>query len=358
MNIVEAHIEFDLLLAQLGSYVGDYISPYKKDWFLHTAQLQYIKTHILRNRESDYEEVRIDAEAIQSLIAKAILPISVSGDEGFAVVPSNYLTGINEEVQVDSVCANTYSLTSQEVKYAVFKFNNNFSPESVAAKFADFKIEMVTDSDPVLLFRLSDYYPQGIDKDLWWYLIPLVIRYGRKSGVEVYWEQWNDIYRPGSFIFVQEGGAALGMMSLTITYNDSPSQQASASAFTRTYSRYVSFADTLRYVSPRLITNEAKTKIKANPFRKTRRFSPSVFLQANHIKFQIDSFALFNVKLEYYRNPLPPNHITGQGLEVGVGTRSEELIHRQIISDAVRMAASATTVDNHQLIRFENELSK
>lgn len=358
MNIIEAHIEFDLMLAQLGSYVGDYISPYKKDWFLHIAQLQYIKTHILGGRDANYEAVRIEAEAIQSLIEHRTLPVNIRDGEGFAILPSNYLTGCSEEAQVSSVCANILTTVAANVSYIVFKFNNNFSAESIADKFVGFKIDMITDSDPVNLFTLATYYPSGIDKDLWWYMIPLILRYAAKSGVEVYWERWNDIYRPGSFIFVQEPGAAVSMLSLTITYNTSPSQTTSVSALSRSFTRYVVPETALEYMPVRLLTNEAKKKIKVNPFRKTRKISPAMFIQQNELKFPLKDFAIYNAKTEYYRNPLPPNFVTGQGLEVGVGTRSEELIHRQIINDAVRLAASTTSADNHQLLFMENELSK
>ena len=60
MTIAEAHIEFDLLLAQVGSYVGDYVSPHKKDWFLTIAQLQFLKDHIARLKKGVYEDLRVD----------------------------------------------------------------------------------------------------------------------------------------------------------------------------------------------------------------------------------------------------------------------------------------------------------
>lgn len=357
MTIAEAHIEFDLLLAQVGSYVGDYVSPHKKDWFLTIAQLQFLKDHIARLKKGVYEDLRIDVEAIQGLKATASRPVNIGTGEMFSILPADYVSGISETLEVSSVCATTAPDTiSATPTYLAFKFNPAYSPEAVANKFINFSIVVNYDVDSYTAFQLSTYFPAGIEPDMWWYIIPIILRYAKRPGLDIYWERWNTTYRPGHFIFVQETGLDQVFASITVTYNISPLQQAFISVFNFGLIRYIR-PETYDIVDTRLLSSEHRQRVKNNPFRKSRKKSPVTSIRGNNLIID-GNFPVFNAHFEYYRLPAPVNHVTGQGFEIAAGLGTQELVERQIISTAVRKATAANESGNYQITSAESILDQ
>jgi hypothetical protein len=178
------------------------------------------------------------------------------------------------------------------------------------------------------LFTNTDYnktYSSPYEKFM---LIDLVLedvnvyKFNNPKNISIYWEKYNNLYKPDSFIIVASEpliGTLVVDSSRSNTFDSSPS----------TYQEFVDKSE--RIVPNRLTNNAYLAEVLADPFGKSNQDSVVSRLNNNNLYvFFDDTFIISNVIIDYIRKPRQISLSLNRMCEL------RESTHQEIVENTVQ----------------------
>lgn len=354
------HIDFDVKYQKIDSNNTDTFLPQEKDWLLNTAQLRFMRKHGKRNLnriKEGGEDSFTRYEDFNELIKRVDLTAAIHQD-GYvdSVLPYDFFDYRNGKVKSFYDCNGITSTTVTESK---FLFYVNFD-DSVASpnKFVNFKLEYIRDYSGIpiitLLYNINNYnlnygnsFTSNEEK---FSIINHVLEVVNTEGkVEVRWENYGNIYKPNSFIFISNNS---DIDAVRISYD-----AVILDEFDATY-LYNSYEDNNNVVvknnvALRLVETEDLYDALQHPYAKTIYNSPITTLRQGQIQiYNNEKFIINSISIDYIRKPRLINLSLNQSCEIS------ESRHDVIVDFAVQLASAYTGSVNHKFLLNENLINE
>jgi hypothetical protein len=365
-TINELHIDFDLKWNNLSSFKFRALESYEIDWFLNRAYLNYVKTKTdeFRSTTGGIKDSTIRLEELSPILEIAPLVMyKEKKDLYYSFLPANYFNDLSENLTYYS-CVKNQTFTEQPVNYqfSLVKFNDaKWGSSNLTFRIFGNFINPDLSTSNISLFTLSQHTSTPVTIDYRFYLINLILQeVNRTVGhlVNVYWERFNDIYIPNTFIFITlEKTSKLSSIKFEYDLTVSGSETITAGESTITKSVPVSNNLTLRNSDCRLVDNEIYDRLNKNPFSRTSKVSPLAYLKGDKIYIQSnESFVPSNLQLTYYRKPNMLNYVMGKNPELGVRD-SLDHVSDKLVSEACEYALvyMERNVNNLKITNRDND---
>lgn len=361
LTTAELHIDFDLKLQQVSSFKFRKFETYEVDWFLNKSYLAFVRTKIdeVRTISGGIKNTTNRLDELAPIVKTATIELFKEDNSNyFGFVPSLYFGDLSERLSYYD-CAEKLetSVSNKKYTFAVAKldktkFGSSNLTFEIRAVYTRPNLTQYTEK----IFDLSDFYSVALSVDYDFYLINLILEEVNRTQtkVKVYWEQYDNIYRPNSLIFVTGEGAVLDVLDridyiYTTTVSDFFNKEIGGlvSTIVETENPVIKEDDC------RMIDREVLHRHNKNPFAKTKKNSPLLSLKGDRIYVSCDdSFIPKSIILDYFRKPNMLNYEINRNPELGIREVKQDSSNK-IVNDAVTYALSVIS-RNFNLIKQEN----
>jgi hypothetical protein len=300
------------------------------------------------------EKTKSKYDNIEELLTTKRLPVFIEepGRSMFVILPANYFKLVDDKCLTYYNCNNVYAtpnVTQGIYNYYICRFAfENDTVNTVPNLYQNLKIEL-TDSLGTIttLFDIQNYphFITGLsDNDLKFELINLILQeLNSVTGIEVYWETYNEQYNPNSFILITNNPL---VTTITLT---------SGAVFTTNFSIvaypiYVSTYTPNFRNSNRLIKSEIIDDVLNFTFSKTKYNSVCTTLRRGKIQAYFNTdFLITDIALEYIRKPRKINYNLNTSCELNPN------VHEKLIDLAVERIAAIIEKKNLQFLMKNNQ---
>lgn len=351
MNVREMHIEIKQSSQNISANVNRKLLPDEIDWLLNKIQERFIQSKVKSKKDGSggFQVDQVDTDAIRQLIVsnKVLKHFNGTDDNSFSAhLPADYSYLISDDSKTLQLCnIDTPSVETITESIVVIPFT---SGKSSAKYFATAVISLtstsgvtsITLADLVTLFQVtfdglnSKTEAYTLRDALLWY-----IRYVKN--IEVYWQNYADVYAPNSFIFVGYSAGSIIVDS-----------QASVAGTVKSvsYSRFQSTSG--NWVANRLTSSDKLSSLLVTPFIKPSYKTPISELAGKELNVYGDvGFLVTGVRIDYVRKPRRINLTLGQDCEL-----SEEF--HQAICDLTVEYFKAMTADPNWEVKLKDNIAR
>lgn len=349
MTVKEMHIGIDIGLQNIRSNLFDTLLPEEKDWILNEVTLDFISLRYDKNSNPAGLRFEDNKKRLND-IQKLITPLSgvsfyrLNDECSFALLPANYYEDINIEVGTLNLCKNNNDATEKVYKYyTIIPFANSRN-----TLYLNFKIIANNLINPLYdINNFSDYKSSLKGEEERFYIIRNILDYVNSNTtltkVQVYWEYFNEVYYPNSFIFV----STENNVKIDVYYNDDKL------TYNTSFFEFICTTSNDRYnkVPVRLVDEEHRPNILNYSFSKSTPTSPVISIKRNIIYVYHKGFSVDKLYMEYIRLPRSINYITEQTCEIN------ENRHKDIVNLAVKRIAGLSLQENYKGIIAETPIS-
>lgn len=352
MSIQEMHIDLLLKLNSIAGYAYRGLEKDEIDWYLNQSTYKFL--HSIINPKSDKKEDGFQAttnryDEIEALMVRAeYTPYVLNANEVYIPFPSDLFHTDNVYCWLGKACTPTGTETAKPYRYAVVPFN----PTEVITSAYNLSVQISAGSTSI--FTGSSVFAFPLDVDLNFRIVEAVLRRSLlPANIKVYWERYDTIYRPSSFIFVMVDTTET-LTSVTKNLNGSNTVYNSSLVDRKEYTVTgdVEFSDT------RLTDHIRLNKITDNPYAQSQKNNPVAYLyQGKAIIQHWQRFDVQSIGLTYIRWPQPLSHSMNQSLELGSTPARKYDIGRRIVDNAAEMIALGTPNPVTQGIMTNNTLN-
>jgi len=352
-TVKEMHIALDLALQHIDSNRKQSIPEEFKDMVLNYAVLQFVetrssnKTNIKREGFGDSVKREDDLRDLKSTAPN--LPVYTNeNNKKFSILPYNYYKFVSGG---GSVKFSKFELP-KPTNYShyicqVIKFEP-IKKGSPSKKDDGFYNGFVIELDDKVIFNISDYgnMPSYYTEDAKFMIINLVLeQLNKRKDFKVYWENWNNIYKQDSFIFIQNVNAIEeGFRHFRITYDNQiilPSVEVH---------KLKSYPYLNTSPKPIVLSDSEESYLDSDNFysKRNRHSAVQVYLEGQRLYVKEgDNFIVKDITLSYLKKPRLINHATNQTCEITV--------NREIIDLAAQRLKAYIKDEGYQHIVNESQ---
>lgn len=345
MTNSELHTDFDVKFNRLSSNVYLKTSGQQKDWYLNEAMFKKIYSILDRkSKGEDLNDTKENVSDIETLFEKVVLPVYKIDDlNGRVILPNDFLHPLEASLLVNESCSVADQVTSPQVlKYSVLPL-----PTTALTSWT---LVATIDTAPITLFTTSDVANVGsvLPVEENYLLIDRVVAAVKAKaanlGFSVYWETFNGVYRKNSFIIVQTSNS--NWSAIDSTYNTVVSGLP-ISTFNLNF--ILSLASS-KLVSARISLNEMEERVSKNPFKRTSKQSPLLFMSNGNLIVKLGDFNVSGIQLSYVRKPRRIDFYIQQSIELGSRLGNKYKICQEIVDIAAALCAARSLTQNAQIL--------
>ena len=325
-TVREMHIALDMGLQQIDSNRKQSISPEHKDMALNYAVLQFIETRTnpkTNIKREGFEDTQKRYDDIRELKVSEQLPTYNLDNKVFSILPIRYYKRVSIGAKV------VYSKdqlpipsSKQDFTYYVVPFPDD---NSSGLKYNNFRI---FDGNENIVFHIGEYpnVSKFYSSDSKFTIVNLVLDYFDTTNSEVYWEKWNNIHKPNSFIFVTINSSS----SFNLAY-DNMRYPYSITSNTISYSKYLFANGVSRPVS--LYSSENEFDVLGNSYyHRNKHLNPSAYIEGNRLYiYNGSNFVVPAIDLVYLKKPKLINSRTNQSCEITVNREIVDLALQKLM---------------------------
>lgn len=385
-SIKKLHDDIDLGVQAIASNDYDRFTNAQKDSFIHRATINWINNtfqiddsagRVVSNLNSNlknYSKINdiIVKNKTLNLYKPATSDAFYEDDMVYAVLPDNLLYLLpSPRVQV--------SYSSDDCKDTVVDYGQSIERGHYYVKlvedagtcnyFKDFAITFTgtigaafsgVDFNLNTVYGISSFKENSRDE-----LIRIVLDYyANIDEVEVYWEEYEDVFQPNSFIFVfaERATVAAGDYIVTITRTETTNSGTSAINTTGTQGKHTySYEDTavltadqqaaLKWYKGEVVASEILYEKSSNPFGKTTYNKPLVTIADNRLYiYKSSNFNPTKVRIDYIKLPLYPVY------RANIMQRFNDAAIEAITQETIAMMKAVLNQSNYQVVRQEDKI--
>lgn len=340
MTIAELHIGIDVGLRGTNTFTHRSLDPEEKDWWLNKAQYEYIwnKTDsVINPKQQEFAVTKKRLGDIQNLIIpKTVKLYKESDGVFFGILPSDFLLYIDDKSSLLK-CGKSknYDIEKDIKNYFVVPFKNitNFNL-SINLKNNSNVVTEIFNSNSNIEFanaytesEASFYYKYWIMNDS-----------NLPENVEIYWENYNGIFKSESFIIVTDNSfKEVNLQKENIV--------TVISKNTIEFNYYNITQDDKTFISGTLLSPENLSKVQDNYFYKPRKDKVFYTLKNNKIYVYCDKNLIMNeIQFDYYREPRYINYI------LGITSEITQTRHHELLDIAIKQICTLNPNENYQTL--------
>ena len=337
-SVPELHIGLDLALQQLNSNRKQVVKPEEKDWFLNETMLQVINNHIdpspiIPGRTSDSDQRTVDYLHPLKMSLKYVPPVfRRKADDTYRIsLPADYYrkSRINACVTLkkNGVSSGYNTIRNTRLLKAVIAFapRENVSLQTYITDF-----RMLVANHPVFNAGASTYTGSGISKydfsnirtkEALFMMIPTILEsINANNWVSAYWESYNGVAYPKSFIIVVDKEAyqnAFGAsISSEVAVNITAGEHIINAPLALEPGEIV--VDEISKIIPvRIVESAHYDNVMGNSFFDSSYHSIAGVIEAGQVILKpAEYFTISIIDMVYYRKPRLINYRTGQNCEI------------------------------------------
>lgn len=364
MTVKEQHIHFDLVLAQLGSNVGDHYSEDIKDWYLNVAMLAKMGKLLQaeKNRGLGFDDSIYRNHILQNLVEEHIQTLNeYDSNSHYGFLPDNYFAAFTGEIGVDAECT-TPSFLYNDVLYDVItpQFETTVNAQAVIEDFIKFKIYVNTDvvTGPSDIQELTIFGPLqsvygSVDSDIYYFIEYLVRFMSRNSSLGIYVGQFADYKNNKGLVFARKQDDRK-LIRFAYYYSDIGGTLEKEFTVNVMTLRQPTLPNSLEYKELSIIPFEKTQRVKDNPFsRSIRDYCKGIIVKNKVIVPHYRTFVPYTLKTTYIRRPRPIIYSKDWNCELGAGTDTHDLICKEIAAEAAALAAMHGEAPNFEVLNID-----
>lgn len=321
MNALEMHIEVNQSLQKVSANLTRKFLTEEIDWVLTKIQDRFIRTCIrpvdLNKHTGRYTFVdQLRADSLKNLVTYVKLPAygDVSWDKKQKVIlPKDYQYLLSDKSNISLICNRTLQQNSTVVPLTklALKETSAINPPYYIGTATSVTIGSTTLNIPADLGLFNTYTGFQKKQDLT-LLVPFILNYFWKAGVEVYWERYAEVYKQNTFIIPNSLGQAMVWDNVAVT-----------SVTTENYTQVTidrSGEEDLQ-VDNRLMASEDIPTYTSTPFFKSSskgiisEMGPGVLYV-----YRDENCTVNSVIISYIRKPQPISLLLGSNCELSEST--------------------------------------
>lgn len=341
LTVRDMHVEVITQLQRQGAYKKDATFEEWIDLRLNTAQTRLLKSKVIPNPKFP-AKFMVDSKTaadIQSIIVpnKKLRVFKDTNTRGYVCLPNDFKYLVNDRSGVIDDCESSFSNPTEEISYQARVFQLVDSALSAGPYYKTIKVTKNT-------VDYSLNYVGGIisKKEKSIFIEPILELFNKAGYAEVYWENYDNIHRPQSFIVIVE--TLSDNIGLTL---DSTSVTPEIISITKT--RYKDLANT-KEASNRCYKSDFVHDAIKTKYMRPLPDSPVTTPEENKLfVFTTEKFLVSGIFIDYIREPrrisLPLN-------------RSCEMrgVHDEICDIAVELMLRDIEAGNYPLKTQDNVL--
>jgi len=310
MTHIEWHSEFDVFLRRLNSSRKGNIAPEVKDIIINRAILNVIDARLSNNRNPAQEGLKDTEKRLDDLrdfMKPLKLDTYVNADnpleESFAVLPYDYYHLVRDSSMINYNC-NGVDLTNEVHTKSYY----GFIPFPDDSSTSPLYVNLTLNINGVIEFQVTDYdVPDRYKKDSKFILINAILatvnRNHPTNDIEIYWENYGDVYQANSFVVIYNNAYAYPLSPRSITYGGNI--YLGAAAVSLGYKRYSNVGTLNLRKENRLTSNESLRKVLSHYYSETDHNSPVSSIIGNKLRVYNDAtFKVCNIVIEYISYPV------------------------------------------------------
>lgn len=348
MTAIEMGIELDLVLQQVDSERFDTLEPEEADALLTNAMFQFIENRM--SNISDIKRLGLQGSIKRTDELRTIIPDPIllstyldnsEDNKVYSIFPNKFYHHLRDTSIIIRNCAGISTHTTQMVTeyISVVSLDFNLNP------FDDFMLVF----DTTEIFNINDY-PKVIERlngmDAIFYLINIIKEELYLKNIDVYYEQYADIFHKNSLIFVRHDNT-INTVTLNISTDYTKTYNFTPITRTRLVANTVDYSTSKR--PNRLSKTEDIDNIAVDAILKTNYKSPVSTMENNLLKVYYDNtFIPSNVILSYIKRPRMISQLMDYNCEL------PERYHREIVLIAAQLAKAYMNAEDYQLLLKEN----
>jgi hypothetical protein len=350
-TVQELHNAIDLGLQHISSNRKQSISKFHKDMALNYAVLQYVDTRTsprsntkgkgFEENQKRYDDLR---ELKRVVTLPTYIPTDFSGENRvYSILPSDYLRAT---ITTSKVSYNKFGLVVSHAPSATSIAYLNFPDDmSSGAKYQNFRIDQTIGNNTTTIFGISPMhrFPDVFSVDAKFMIINLVLNhFSRNDEIKVYWERYDSIYRPDTFIIVSNIGGIFSLLYAGSQTN-SVSDVITRSMVTNTINK--------RAANDLVSSQYRSSMLDNHHYRRNRHSNPITTIENKRLYVDCDdTFVVPSVNLEYLKRPTVIDHVTNSMCELSM--------NREVIDLAVQRLKAYIKDEGYQHIVNENQFNE
>jgi len=340
MNIREFHISVSQETQNIASNTRRKFLPDEIDWMLNKNQERFVASRIHpKQNAGGFEVDEAQADSIRTLYVTRELPANLDGSDYSVPFPGDYGWLTSDDSKVFRLCTGDSVQASAETENVLVVPLPTSTKES-QPYYSATTITLGSDATTIsTIASQAETAFSGTRSTQEKYLIrDAFLRYYHQLGVDVSWERYDTIYKPGCFLFP---GKTSGSISV-----DGTDTQGYLVPLTR--NRY---PDVGAWTPNRLTKGTISSTLQVTPFWKSDYRSPLSGLGAFTLKVVGDpSFIVSKVRLDYVRKP------GRMSLSLGLTSELPETSHPALCDLTVEYIKALTADPNWEVKLKDNML--
>lgn len=346
MTIREVHIEINQSLQKVASNTTRKFLSEEIDWVVNKMQSRFLQMKL-----QPFERGKVPKNSVDQLTTDSLRNLIVSGKTIQAykdttkrvkcILPSDYMYLLSDA----SLAINNCRVTSTEGSSSIVVNELKATPSPLSSNpyYTDstLTIGSTVISIPSGLVN-SNSYGGYIKKEDISELVAYYLHKARQAGIEIYWERYDDLYKPQTFIIIGSY-APISLVHDSTTVTD-------LNTYTLTKTQYNEVVAT-HYTVNRLEATENIPNLLTTSFYTTSLQSPiSELVGTNLYVYHDDNFKVRKCEVSYIRKPQRVS------LSLGVDCEIAEEFHQTICDLAVEyLKGRMEDAQGKQLITQDNE---
>lgn len=344
-TVKELHIAVDLGLQHITSNRKQSIPKELIDMVLNMEYLNYIDSIIddRRNaRREGFEANQINYDSLQHLKIPVTIPLYRDTNiKSFGILPNDY--------RYHSASTVSYYYNRNGVSLPLITNEDryiNLIPISIGEAdqegryLRDLNIWLTnTDSDTTTYYTANDDI-QIWEKDGMFMIIQDMLRVIKDDGYEVYWEYYDNLYKPNTLIIITNSQSNKGGSKANVSTVVSYQQYITQSNF-GTKTLYTAPTDLIKSI-------ELNNALNDYYYKKNRHTKPLIEIERNRINVYHDAtFDVSNLKMVYIKTP--------RLININTGTMCEGSINEKIVGAAIQKLKAYIKDEGYNLMLNENK---
>jgi hypothetical protein len=368
MTIQEMHVGIDLGFQAVSLNVWDYFQHEELDYLINKHTIKFIRNRVnpkSNAKREGFQETQKRYEDFAELITNATLNTYVESTQDLfvhGILPYDYLSLLNDRLQSYYNCNGM--LQNATLPVLAYYKTWAFGDDTIGTLYDDFIITIKVGSTIQNLFNFAatfstaingnTYRPTGLYNLGEKFFIVNQVLYEMNvlhptSDVRVYWEKYDTLYVPNSFIFI----SSVAGYTIEIAGVGIPNPIAAATPIDTPISKNrinpVVLGATLVTKPNRLIKTDVYHNYLEHSYLKTKWDSPISRLQGRRIYVHYNNtFTPYKIFIDYIKKPRLCNWYLNISCEL------HDNFHQEIIDNVVQELKALVNSNNYKNIINEN----
>lgn len=348
MTIKEMHTDVQSQVQRLSANRNRKLRPAEIDLYLNKAQLLMIDSAVTPLKDSSRFEVhRGKREVVANLLSGRITrPASWVTDKYITILPPDTWFLLDDGSNVRQLCTGD----TNTVSYTILNITAVSFPKTTAS--ADYYKDVEILYNNASLIKLST---EIADRQITWagmdgteehfYIKDFLMNAMITRGIQVYWERFDNIYKPYHFLFVSDSIAVPVVVKLD-------GQEYTGTTEQRTLELHSS-SRAARLSPNTMIAPDRSMSAGATPYFDTSYISPLSELGPGTITtYCTNSFIVSSTVINYIRKPRPISIILGNDCSLS------ETVHQQLCNMTAELILNRITAPEWKDQTEQNLLQK